>query len=71
VIACPAPRLEADIHARDRLRASKRMPAGFLTVLLGMLYAPVRFFLEYLRPSTTDPRYLSLTTIARPSREVP
>jgi phosphatidylglycerol---prolipoprotein diacylglyceryl transferase len=42
-------------------RASKRMPAGFLAVLLGMVYAPVRFFLEYLRPSTTDPRYLSLT----------
>ena len=42
-------------------RPSKRMPAGFVVVLTGILYAPVRFFLEYLRPETSDPRYLSLT----------
>jgi len=39
----------------------KRPPAGFLVVLTGVLYAPVRFFLDYLRPETSDPRYFSLT----------
>ena len=42
-------------------RPSKRSPAGFITALTGVLYAPVRFFLDYLRPEDTDPRYLSLT----------
>jgi phosphatidylglycerol:prolipoprotein diacylglycerol transferase len=42
-------------------RPSKRMPAGFITVLTGVLYAPVRFFLDFLRPEDTDPRYLGLT----------
>lgn len=42
-------------------RKSKRLPAGFLAALLGVLYAPVRFFLDYLRLDTTDPRYFSLT----------
>jgi phosphatidylglycerol:prolipoprotein diacylglycerol transferase len=42
-------------------RAAKRTPAGFVTVLAGLLYAPVRFFLDYLRPETSDPRYFSLT----------
>jgi phosphatidylglycerol---prolipoprotein diacylglyceryl transferase len=42
-------------------RPSKRPPAGFLTVLTGVLYAPVRFFLDFLRPEDTDPRYLGLT----------
>lgn len=42
-------------------RPSKRMPAGFVTVLTGVLYAPVRFFLDFLRPEDTDPRYLGLT----------
>jgi phosphatidylglycerol:prolipoprotein diacylglycerol transferase len=42
-------------------RPSKRPPAGFLTVLTGVLYAPVRFFLDFLRPEDTDPRYLALT----------
>jgi phosphatidylglycerol:prolipoprotein diacylglycerol transferase len=42
-------------------RPSKRMPAGFVTVLTGMLYAPVRFFLDFLRPEDTDPRYFGLT----------
>ncbi|MBA3461684.1 MAG: prolipoprotein diacylglyceryl transferase [Deltaproteobacteria bacterium] len=42
-------------------RPSKRPPAGFLIVVTGLLYAPVRFFLEYLRPETSDPRYLGLT----------
>lgn len=42
-------------------RKSKRMPAGFLAVLTGVLYAPVRFFLDYLRLDSTDPRHASLT----------
>jgi phosphatidylglycerol:prolipoprotein diacylglycerol transferase len=42
-------------------RPSKRTPAGYITALTGVLYAPVRFFLDYLRPEDTDPRYLSLT----------
>ena len=39
----------------------KRMPAGLLVVLAGMLYAPVRFFLDFLRPENSDPRYFDLT----------
>jgi phosphatidylglycerol:prolipoprotein diacylglycerol transferase len=39
----------------------KRVPAGFLIVLSGVLYAPVRFFLDFLRPENSDPRYLDLT----------
>lgn len=42
-------------------RPSKRMPAGFAVALAGILYAPVRFFLDYLRPETSDPRYVGLT----------
>ncbi len=42
-------------------RSSKRMPAGFIAALAGILYAPVRFYLDYLRPETSDPRYFSLT----------
>ena len=42
-------------------RPAKRMNAGFLCVLTGVLYAPVRFALDYLRPETTDPRYVGLT----------
>ena len=42
-------------------RSSKRMPAGFITVLSGVLYAPVRFFLDYLRPPNSDPRHFGFT----------
>jgi phosphatidylglycerol:prolipoprotein diacylglycerol transferase len=42
-------------------RPSKRLPAGFLTVLTGLLYAPVRFFLDFLRPGDTDPPHWGLT----------
>ncbi len=38
-----------------------RPPAGFIAVLTGILYAPVRFFLDYLRPENSDPRHLGLT----------
>ncbi len=39
----------------------KQSPAGLIAVLTGLLYAPVRFFLEYLRFNETDPRYVGLT----------
>ncbi len=42
-------------------RPKKRMPTGFIVALAGVLYAPVRFFLEYLRPTTTDPLHWGLT----------
>lgn len=42
-------------------RSQKRPNAGFITALTGMLYAPVRFGLDFLRPEETDPRYLGLT----------
>lgn len=42
-------------------RSKKRINTGFLTALTGVLYAPVRFFLDYLRPANTDPRYLGFT----------
>ena len=43
------------------------MPAGFVTVLTGVLYAPVRFFLDFFRETeenlhgSGDPRYGGLT----------
>jgi len=42
-------------------RSTKRMNAGFVASLTGVLYAPVRFFLDFLRPEETDPRYVGLT----------
>jgi phosphatidylglycerol---prolipoprotein diacylglyceryl transferase len=42
-------------------RTKKRPNAGLLIVLAGMLYAPVRFGLDFLRPEETDPRYAGLT----------
>lgn len=39
----------------------KQSNAGTLAVLLGLLYAPVRFFFEFLRFNETDPRYAGLT----------
>lgn len=42
-------------------RKSKRLPAGVVAALAGALYALVRFFLDYLRLPSTDPRYASLT----------
>jgi hypothetical protein len=38
-----------------------RPNAGLVTVLTGLLYAPVRFFLDFLRPEDSDPRYFGLT----------
>ena len=42
-------------------RKKQRMNAGFLAVLTGALYAPVRFFLEFLRLNSSDPRYAGFT----------
>lgn len=42
-------------------RSKKRINAGFLVVMTGVLYAPVRFLLDFLRPENTDPRYAGLT----------
>lgn len=42
-------------------RPSKRLNAGLIAVLAGLFYAPIRFFLEYLRPETSDPRHLGFT----------
>lgn len=39
----------------------KPHPAGMLAILLGLFYAPVRFFLEFLRLNETDPRYAGMT----------
>ena len=38
-----------------------KLPATFIAVLTGALYAPVRFFLDYLRLDDSDPRYGGLT----------
>ena len=41
--------------------ARKPRPRGLVVVLAGTLYAPVRFFLDFLRYTDTDPRYFGLT----------
>ncbi|MBV8758600.1 MAG: prolipoprotein diacylglyceryl transferase [Deltaproteobacteria bacterium] len=42
-------------------RPKKRPNAGLIAVAAGLLYSPVRFFLDFLRPEETDPRHLGLT----------
>ena len=42
-------------------RSRWKLPAGLLAVTTGLLYAPVRFFMDYLRLAQTDPRYLGFT----------
>ncbi len=42
-------------------RTKKRINAGTLVITAGILYPPVRFFLDFLRPPQTDPRYFGLT----------
>jgi len=42
-------------------RSKKRPNAGIIAVGAGLLYSPVRFFLDFLRPDETDPRHLGLT----------
>jgi len=42
-------------------RPSRRLNAGTLVGLAGLLYAPIRFFLDFLRPEDSDPRHFGLT----------
>jgi phosphatidylglycerol:prolipoprotein diacylglycerol transferase len=42
-------------------RPGKRLNAGLITVIAGLVYAPVRFFLDFLRPEDSDPRHMGLT----------
>jgi phosphatidylglycerol---prolipoprotein diacylglyceryl transferase len=44
-----------------RRARTRPLAGGFIAVLVGLLYAPVRFFLEFLRFNSSDPRYLGLT----------
>jgi phosphatidylglycerol:prolipoprotein diacylglycerol transferase len=55
----PAKPNGTDKNGKDKF--IDRHNAGFITVLIGVLYAPVRFFMDFLRPEETDPRYLGLT----------
>jgi phosphatidylglycerol---prolipoprotein diacylglyceryl transferase len=52
----PTPKQWEDGH-----KTARRLPTGLLPVFAGLLYAPVRFLLEFLRPNETDPRYLGMT----------
>jgi phosphatidylglycerol:prolipoprotein diacylglycerol transferase len=38
-----------------------KLPATFIAILTGALYAPVRFYLDFLRYEDSDPRYFHLT----------
>ncbi len=42
----------------SRMRA---WPAGFYTAVIGLSYGPIRFFMDYLRPESNDPRYAGFT----------
>jgi phosphatidylglycerol---prolipoprotein diacylglyceryl transferase len=42
-------------------RTKQRPNSGLLAVVAGLLYSPVRFFLDFLRPEDTDPRHAGLT----------
>ncbi len=42
-------------------RRTKPLRPGLLATLTAVLYAPVRFFLEFLRPEDTDPTYFGFT----------
>ncbi|HEY1554232.1 MAG TPA: prolipoprotein diacylglyceryl transferase family protein [Kofleriaceae bacterium] len=46
---------------RDKPWTAGRPKAGMIAVLAGILYAPVRFFLDFLRPEDSDPRHFGLT----------
>jgi phosphatidylglycerol---prolipoprotein diacylglyceryl transferase len=47
--------------SKGRPKFTHTYNAGMVTVLVGLLYAPVRFFMEFLRPTDSDPRYVGLT----------
>ena len=56
------PSTENGTDAKGKTRWLDRRNAGMITVLTGVLYAPVRFFLDFLRFNPdADPRYLGLT----------
>lgn len=40
---------------------AKQLPAGMIAVIIPVVYAPVRFVLEYWRLNSSDPRYAGLT----------
>ncbi len=42
-------------------RAGRRQRVGFIIAFVPLLYGPVRFMLDYLRLSESDPRYFGLT----------
>lgn len=42
-------------------RTKKRPNSGLIVVAAGLLYSPVRFLLDFLRPEETDPRHFGLT----------
>jgi phosphatidylglycerol:prolipoprotein diacylglycerol transferase len=42
-------------------RSERPLPAGSIAALVTLVYAPVRFLLEYLRLDVSDPRYAGLT----------
>lgn len=42
-------------------KSKGRPNAGMITVVTGILYAPVRFAMDYLRPEDSDPRHFGLT----------
>ena len=44
-----------------RPKSKGRPNSGMLGALTGILYSPVRFFLDYLRPEDSDPRHMGLT----------
>jgi len=46
---------------KDKPWTEGRPNTGMIAVLTGILYAPVRFFLDFLRPEDSDPRHLGLT----------
>jgi phosphatidylglycerol---prolipoprotein diacylglyceryl transferase len=46
-------------------RSSKRGNAGMIAVMAGVLYAPVRFFMDFLRPTGSDPRIAFDLTFAQ------
>ncbi len=61
----PSKQPRSSEQAGDRKLTSEqwiaRIPSGLVTALTGMMYAPVRFFLDYLRPENSDPRHLGFT----------
>lgn len=47
--------------AFSRSKPGRQLPAGMIAAVIGLLYAPVRFMLEFWRLNTSDPRYAGFT----------